>query len=104
MRCSGWKAGASSASSSSPSSMKALLRRAADRAVAAVVRGLFALVVISSADPGTIPPPIARSNSAIPVASRSGRATSLSSPTSSTARPPVDKSCRAEKTVTTAFS
>jgi Kdo2-lipid IVA lauroyltransferase/acyltransferase len=50
MRCSGWKAGASSASSSSPSSMKALLRRAADRAVAAVVRGLFALVRLLGPD------------------------------------------------------
>ena len=58
----------------------------------------------SIADPATIPPPIARSNSAIPVWSRSGKAIVASSPTNSTARPPVDRSWRAENTLTTALS
>ena len=55
----------------------------------------------SIAEPGTIPPPIARSNSAIPVAIRSGSATGWSSPTSGIARPPPWRLCLAAKMLDT---
>ena len=56
---------------------------------------------IRVADPATSPPPSARSSSAIPVEMRAGSTASASSPLSSTLRPPLRRSCLAEKGVTT---
>src|SRR3954467_11992032 len=55
----------------------------------------------SIADPATMPPPIARSNSASPLGSRSGNAAGLSSPTSGMTRPPPCRLCLAAKMLET---
>ena len=59
---------------------------------------------IRMAEPGTRPPPRARSSSASPVPCRCGIWPGASSGTNSTARPPLDRSCFCEKTVAGASS
>ena len=51
--------------------------------------------------PATMPPPIARSNSAMPLGSRSGSAAGVSSPTSGISRPPPCRLCLAAKMLDT---
>ena len=58
----------------------------------------------STAEPGTSPPPSARSNSAMPVGRRGGTASGWSNATKRNARPPEDKSCFSENTVAAASS
>src|SRR6476646_5423409 len=55
----------------------------------------------SIAEPATIPPPIARSNSARPLGSRSGSAAGVSKPTSGITRPPPCRLCFAAKMLDT---
>src|SRR5213082_3053166 len=53
------------------------------------------------AEPATIPPPIARSNSASPLGSRSGSAAGVSRPTKGITRPPPCRLCLAAKMLDT---